>query len=180
LPHGQIFKKHPDFNSDVSEDLSFESLSLKIAELENALCNQDKLLCRVFCENKKLNLELESAFSEIASLQSMLDDMSVKPCDNYNMIMINYADLWLVHSQVASQLKGAKLELRELKAHFLLLGACNSYPLLRSDLEASAIEIKDRKHKLSHSSRCSILSSPCEMCGSLKGKLSMLPKRTPS
>jgi hypothetical protein len=37
------------------------------------------------------------------------------------MTMANYADLWLVHPQVASQLKGAKLELRELKAHSLLL-----------------------------------------------------------
>jgi hypothetical protein len=49
-------------DSDVSEDLSFESLSLKVAKLENALCNQDKLLCKVFRENKKLNLELESSF----------------------------------------------------------------------------------------------------------------------
>jgi hypothetical protein len=39
-------------DSDVSDDLSFESLSLKVIELENALCNQDKLLCRVFHENK--------------------------------------------------------------------------------------------------------------------------------
>jgi hypothetical protein len=51
-----------DSNSDVSEDLSFKSLSLKVAELENALCNQDKLICKVFRENKKLNLELESSF----------------------------------------------------------------------------------------------------------------------
>jgi hypothetical protein len=55
-------------DSDVSDDLSPESLSLRVAELENALCNQDKLLCKVFHENKKLNLELESVFSEIASL----------------------------------------------------------------------------------------------------------------
>jgi hypothetical protein len=32
-------------DSDVSYDLSFESLSLRIAELENALCTQEKLLC---------------------------------------------------------------------------------------------------------------------------------------
>jgi hypothetical protein len=51
-----------DSDSDVSEDLSFESLSLKVGKLENALCNQDKLLCKVFCENKNLNLELESSF----------------------------------------------------------------------------------------------------------------------
>jgi hypothetical protein len=55
-------------DSDVSDDLSTESLSLRVIELENALCNQDKLLYKIFCENKKLNLELESAFFEIASL----------------------------------------------------------------------------------------------------------------
>jgi hypothetical protein len=65
--------------------------------------------------------------------------MSAKPCDNWKMIMVNNADLWLVHSQVASQFKGAKLELRELKAHSTLLGACTSCPLLRSDLEACAM-----------------------------------------
>jgi hypothetical protein len=43
--------------------------------------------------------------------------------------------------------------------------------LLRFDLEASAIEIKDHKHQFDHSSCYSILSPPCEMCGSLKGKL---------
>jgi hypothetical protein len=51
-----------DSDSDISDDLSFESLSLRVAELESALCNQDKLLCKVFRENKKLNLELESVF----------------------------------------------------------------------------------------------------------------------
>jgi hypothetical protein len=40
-----------------------------------------------------------------------------------------------------------------LKACSLLLGACTSCPLLRSDLETSAIEIKDLKHKLGHYSR---------------------------
>jgi hypothetical protein len=85
-------------NSDVSDDLSFESLSLRIVELENTLCNQDKLLCKMFRENKKLNLGLENSFSEIASLRSVHDDMSAKPYDNYKMIIVNYADLWLVHS----------------------------------------------------------------------------------
>jgi hypothetical protein len=101
----------------------------------------------------------------------MHNDMSAKPCDNYNMTMVNYADLWLVHSHVASLLDRARLELREVKAHSMLLGACTTCPLLKSDLEASAIEIKDLKHKLDHSSRYSVLSPPCEMCGSLKGKL---------
>jgi hypothetical protein len=68
-------------------------------------------------------------------------------------------------------LDGARLELRELKAHSILLGACTICPLLRSDLQASTFEIKDLKHKLDHPSCCSVLSPPCEACGSLKGKL---------
>jgi hypothetical protein len=155
-----------------------DSDSLKVVELENALCNQDKLLCKVFHENKKLNLELEKSFAEIASLRSMHDDMSAKPCENCKIIMVNYVDLWIVHTQVASQLKGVKLELRELKTHSLLLGACTSCPMLRSGLEACSIEIKELKHKLDHSSCYSVLSPPCETCGSLKGKLSMLTKRS--
>jgi hypothetical protein len=97
--------------------------------------------------------------------------MSAKPCDNCNMIMVNYADLWLIHSHVASLLDGARLELRELKAHSTLLGSCTSCPLLRSDLEATTVEIEDLKHKLDHSSRYTILSPPCEAGVSLKGKL---------
>jgi hypothetical protein len=143
---------------------------LRVIELENALCNEDKLLCKVFHENKKLNLELKSASSEIASLRSVHDDMSIKLCDKCNMIMVNYVDLWLVHSCIASLLDGARLELRELKAYSTLLGACTSCPLLRSDLEAAAIEIKDLKHKLDHPSRYTVLSPPCEACVSLNGK----------
>ncbi len=147
------------------------SLSLRVVELENVLSNQDKLIYKIFHENKKLNLELESASSEIVSLPSVHDDMSAKPCDNCTMIMINYADMWLVHSHVDSLLDGARLELRELKTHSTLLGACTTCPLLRSDLEAAAIEIKDLNHKLDHSSRYTVLSPPCEACVSLKGKL---------
>jgi hypothetical protein len=55
-------------DSDVSNDSSPESLSLRVIKLENVLCNQDKLLCKIFRENKKLNLELESASFEIATL----------------------------------------------------------------------------------------------------------------
>jgi hypothetical protein len=97
--------------------------------------------------------------------------MSAKPCDNYTMIMLNYADLWLIHSHIASLLDGAQLELRELKAHSTLIGACTTCPLFRFDLEASAIEIKYLKHKLDHSSCYIVLSPPCEACASLKGKL---------
>jgi hypothetical protein len=97
--------------------------------------------------------------------------MSVKPCDRCTMIMVNYADVWLIHSHVAGWLDSARLELRELKARSTLLGACTACPMLRSDLEAVVIEIKDLKHKLDHFSRYTVLSPPCEACVSLKGKL---------
>jgi hypothetical protein len=151
---------------------------LRVAELENALCSQDKLLGKVFRENKKLNLELESVFSEIASLRSTHDDMSAKPCDSCKMIMVNYADLWLMHSHVASLLDGARLELRELKACSTLLGACTSCPMLRFDLEAAAVEIKDLNHKLDHSSSYTILSPPVKHVSLSRVSFSMLPKRT--
>jgi hypothetical protein len=111
-----------------------------------------------------LKFELENSFAKNTSLRSMHDNMSAKPCKNYKMIMVNYANLWIVHTQFASQLKGVKLELKEHKA-------CSSCPMLRSDLEACSIEIKELKHKLDHSSHYSVLSPPCEMCGSLKDKL---------
>jgi regulator of replication initiation timing len=168
---GKSSRHISDSESDVSDDSSPDGLSLRVAELENALCNQDKLLGKVFHENKKLNLELESSFSEIASLRSAHDDLSVKPCDRCTMIMVNYADLWLIHSHVAGLLDSVRLELRELKAHSTLLGACTSCPVLRSNLEATTVEIKDLKHKFDHSSRYIVLSPPCEACVSLKGKL---------
>jgi hypothetical protein len=168
---GKSLRHISDSNSDVSNDLSPESLSLRVVEIENALCNQDKLLCKVFRENKKLYLKLESAFSEIASLRSAHDDMCAKPYDNYTMIIVNYVDLWLVHSHGARLLDGARFELRELKTRSRLLGACTSCHVLRSDLEASTVEIIDFKHRLDHVSRYSVLSPLCELCGSLKGKL---------
>jgi hypothetical protein len=63
------------------------------------------------------------------------------------------------------------LELRELKTHSTLLGACTTCPLLRSDLEAAAVEIKDLNHKLDHFSLYTVLSHPCEACVSLKSKV---------
>jgi hypothetical protein len=57
----------------------------------------------------------------------------------------------------------------KLVPHFL--GACTSCPLLRSNLEVAAIEIKDLRHKLDHPSCYTILSPPCEACVSLKGML---------
>jgi hypothetical protein len=125
-----------------------------------------------------LNLELESSFSEIASLRSAHDDMSAKPCDRCTMILINYADLWLIHSHVAGLLDSARLELRELKAHSTLLGACTSCPMLRSDLEAATIEIKDLNHKRDHSSSYTILSPLVKHVSLSRVSFSMLPKRT--
>jgi hypothetical protein len=160
-------------NSDsvVSDDLTYDGLSSKLHKLDDVLCSQDKLLCKVFCENKDLNLKLENSFAEIAFLQSMHNDMSAKPCKNYNMIIVNYADLWIMHTQVASQFNGAKLELKELKTRSLLLGACTSCPILKSDFEAYSIEIKEFKQTLDHSSRYKFFSPHCEVCGTLKGKL---------
>jgi hypothetical protein len=148
--------------------------------LKNALYNQDRLLSKVFRENKKLNLESESSFFEIASLQSAHDDMSAKPCDRCTMIMVNYVDLWLIHSYVAGLLDGARLKFKELKARSTLLGACTSCPMLRSDLEAAAIEIKDLKHKLDHSSSYTILSPLVKHVSFSSVSFFMLPKRTPS
>jgi hypothetical protein len=155
---GKSSRHISDSDSDVSDDLSPSGLSLRVAKLENATCNQNKLLCKVFHENKKLNHELESASSKITSPRSVHDDMSARPYDNCNMIMVNCADLWLVHSHVACLLDSARLELRELKAHSMLLGACMSCPLLRSDLEVVVVEIKDLKHRLDHASRYTILT----------------------
>jgi hypothetical protein len=91
---------------------------------------------RFFAKNKKFNLVLENAFSEVASLRSAYDDMSVKPCENCTMIMVNYADLCLIDSHVTSLLDCASLELRELKTRSTVLGAYTTCYLLRSDLEA--------------------------------------------
>jgi hypothetical protein len=158
-------------DSNVSDDLTYDGLSSKVHKLEDALCSQDKLLCRIFCENKDLNLKLENSFAEIAFLQSIHKDMSAQPCENCNIIMMNYADSWIVHTQVASQLKGAKLELKELKTHSLLLGACTSCLMLKSDLEACSIENKELKQRVDHSSLYKVFSPPYEVCGALKGKL---------
>jgi hypothetical protein len=68
-------------------------------------------------------------------------------------------------------LDSVRLELRGLKARSTLLDAYTSCPLLRSDLEAAAIEIKDLKYKLDHSSRYTVLFPPCEAYVSLKDKL---------
>jgi hypothetical protein len=57
-----------DSNSDVSDDLTYDGLSSKVHKLEDALCSQNKLLCRVCHENQDLNFKLKNSFIEIASL----------------------------------------------------------------------------------------------------------------
>jgi hypothetical protein len=106
-----------DSNSDVSDDLSPDDLSLRVVELENAICNQDNLLCRVFRENKKLNLELENSFSETASLQSVHDDTRAKPCDNYNMI----CGMSILMLLVCLMVPGWNSESSKLVPHWLVL-----------------------------------------------------------
>jgi hypothetical protein len=49
---GKSLRNISDSDSDVSDDLSSDGLSLRVIELENTLCNQDKLLCKVFVKTK--------------------------------------------------------------------------------------------------------------------------------
>jgi hypothetical protein len=76
----------------------------KLSSLRMLCATKISCFAKFSMRTKKLNLELENSFAEIASLWLMHNDMSVKPCENYKMIMVNYADLWIVHTQVASQL----------------------------------------------------------------------------
>ena len=92
----------------------------------------------------------KTLFVEIATFRLMHDDMSAPPFENCNMITVSYSNLICVYSQVANQLKGVMLELRELKARSSLLGACINCPILKSDLVACNIEIKELKQKLDH------------------------------
>jgi hypothetical protein len=101
----------------------------------------------------------------------MHNDMSAQSCENCNIIKVNYAYLWIVHAQVASQLKGTKLELKELKARSLLLGTCLECPKLKFELDARSLKVKEHETKLVEKPRVSVTSPSCEFCGSLKGKL---------
>jgi hypothetical protein len=76
-----------------------------------------------------------------------------------------------VHTQVVSQLKGAKLKLKELKAHSLLLGACLECPKLKLELDARSLNVKELETKFLEKPRILVTSPPCEVCGTLKGKL---------
>jgi hypothetical protein len=121
-------------DSDVSDDLSPESFSLRVIGLKMLCAIRISCFTSFFVKIRSWILSLKVLFSVIASLRSVHDDMSVKPCDNCTMIMVNYSDLWLLHSHVARLLDSERLELRELKHCSTLLSACMSYPVLRSDL----------------------------------------------
>jgi hypothetical protein len=70
MAKGRSSQNNSDSNSgsDVSDDLIYDGLSSKVHKFEHALVCQDKLLCRVFCENKGINLKLENYFAEMVSL----------------------------------------------------------------------------------------------------------------
>jgi hypothetical protein len=82
-----------------------------------------------------------------------------------------------VHTQVASQLKGAKLELKELKAHSLLLGACLECPKLKLELDTHSLKVKELETKLLEKPHVLVTSPPCEVCGTLKGKFFLCYQR---
>jgi hypothetical protein len=76
-----------------------------------------------------------------------------------------------VHTRVASQFKGAKLELKELKARSLLSGACLECPKLKLKLDTCSLKVKELETKLLEKPCVSVTSPPCEVCDTLKGKL---------
>jgi hypothetical protein len=43
--------------------------------------------------------------------------------------------------------------------------------MLKFDLEACSIEIKELKQRLDHYSRYKVFSRPCQVCGTVKGNL---------
>jgi hypothetical protein len=77
----------------------------------------------------------------------------------------------ILHTQVASQLMGAKLKLKELKIRSLLLGAYLECLKLKLELDARSLKIIELETKFLEKSCVSVNSPPCEVCGPLKGKL---------
>ena len=77
MAKGRTSRNNSDSDSD--SDVSDDSTST-LKELERALRSQDKLLKRVFHENKDLNARLENSLIEIATFRSMHDDKSAPPC----------------------------------------------------------------------------------------------------
>jgi hypothetical protein len=63
------------------------------------------------------------------------------------------------------------LKLKELKACSLLLGACLECSKLKLQLDAHSLKVKELETKFLEKPRVSFTSPPCEVCGTLKGKL---------
>jgi hypothetical protein len=106
--------------------------------------------------------------------------MSVKSYDNCTIIIVNYVDIWLIHSHVASLLDGARLKLRELKArsHCLVLAPLvicldliwRFRPLRLKTLSTNLIILLATLFYLLHAKRAPLSTV----------SFSILPKRTPS
>jgi hypothetical protein len=62
------------------------------------------------------------------------------------------------------------LELKEIRARSLLLGACLECPMLEVELATHSLKVKELETKLLEKPH--VVTSPhCEVCGTLKGKL---------
>jgi hypothetical protein len=179
MTRGGSSRNDSDSDFDVSDDLTYDGLLLKCINLRMPCIVKTCCFVEYFVRTKILIFSLKTLLLKLLP-SCRCTMMSAKPCKNCNMIMVNYTDLWIMHAQVASQLKGAKLELKELKAHSSLLGSCISCPMLKYDLEDSSIEIKDLKQRLDHSSRYRVFSPLVKFVGLLRLSFCMLPKRTPS
>jgi hypothetical protein len=83
-----------------------------------------------------------------------------------------------VHTQVASHLKGAKLELKELKARSLLLGACLECPKLETELDASSLKVKELEKNCLGSHVFQSLHPLLKFVGLSRVSFSVIPKRT--
>jgi hypothetical protein len=60
MTKGGSSRNNSDSDFDVSDDLTYDGLSSKVHKLEDALCSQDKLLCRVFVRTMILILSLKT------------------------------------------------------------------------------------------------------------------------
>ena len=160
-----------DSDSATSEVETLESLTFKVDKLEDVVLRQDKLLCEALRENKGLKAKVESSHVELASLRSLHNDMSAEECASCAVVMDDLVKLKEVHARVASQLEGAQKELDELKAKSIPSGVCDLCPRLVLEIIRRSLKARHLESKLNNSSRYTVVSPPCTVCVSLKGKL---------
>jgi hypothetical protein len=77
--------------------------------------------------------------------------------------------------KIASQHKGAKLKLKELKTHSLLLGSCLECPKLKLELDAHSLKVKELETKLLEKPRVLVTSPPVKFVGLSRVSFFMLP-----